>query len=76
MEWKQTVVALVFKEGDRQNTSNYRLVNALAICMNNFERLIHDQLYNYVTNKFSAFYFLVSTIRNTPLFFLFASNTP
>ena len=48
-EWKQAVVTPVFKEGDRQNTSNYRPISVLPLCMKMFERLIHDQLYAHVT---------------------------
>ena len=47
-EWKQAVVTPVFKEGDRQNTSNYRPMSVLPLCIQIFERLVHDQLYDHV----------------------------
>ena len=78
MEGKQAVVTLVFKKGDRQNTSICRAIYALPIYINNFEKLIHDQLYNHVNNRFSAFYFLhllVSTIRNTQFLYFYLLET-
>ena len=36
-EWKQAVVTPVFKEVDHQNTSNYRPISVLPLCMQFFE---------------------------------------
>ena len=44
-KWKQSRVTPIFKEGDRFETSNYRPISAI---MKVFERLIHDQLYDYL----------------------------
>ena len=39
----------VFKEGNCQNTSNYRPTSVLPVCMKVFERLIFDQSYAHIS---------------------------
>ena len=47
-KWKQSRVTPIFKEGDRFETSNYRPISVIPAIMKVFERLIHDQLYDYL----------------------------
>ena len=54
-EWKQAVVTPVFKEGDRQNTSNYRPISVLTLCIKIFERLVHDHATKHnILNPFQS----------------------
>ena len=48
-KWKQSRVTPIFKEGlKRFETSNYRPISVIPAIMKVFERLIHDQLYDYL----------------------------
>ena len=47
-KWKQSRVTPIFKEGDRFETSNYGPISVIPAIMRVFERLIHDQLYDYL----------------------------
>ena len=47
-KWKQSRVTPILKEGDRFETSNYRPISVIPAIMKVFERLIHDQLYDYL----------------------------
>ena len=47
-KWKQSRVTPIFKEGDRFETSNYHPISVIPAIMKVFERLIHDQLYDYL----------------------------
>jgi len=47
-KWKQSRVTPIFKDGDRFEPSNYRPISVIPAIMKVFERLIHDQLHNYL----------------------------
>ena len=45
-------VAPIFKSGQRDDRSNYRLISVLPFISRLFEKLLHDQFYDYLnTNK-------------------------
>ena len=48
--WKKCRVSPIFKEGDHLDTSNYRPISVIPSCMKIFEKLVHSQLYHFVTD--------------------------
>lgn len=50
-EWKQALVTPIYKDGTRQDTSNYRPISVLPLCMKTFEKVIHIQLYEHISNN-------------------------
>ena len=48
--WKNARVTPLYKSGALNDPSNYRPVSVLPILSKILERLIHDQIYDYVTN--------------------------
>jgi hypothetical protein len=48
--WKKSRVSPIFKEGGHLNTSNYRPISVIPACMNIFEKLVHGQLYTFITD--------------------------
>ena len=50
-EWKQARVTPIFKEGDKQDTSNYRPISVLPLCMKVFERIVHNQFHTHITTN-------------------------
>ena len=49
--WKQARVTPIFKEGNKQDTSNYRPISVLPLCMKVFERLVHNQFHTHITTN-------------------------
>ena len=47
-EWKQARVTPIFMEGNKQDTSNYRPISVLPLCMKVFERLVHNQFHTHI----------------------------
>ncbi len=47
-DFKQAKVVPIHKGGDKDNCSNYRPISILSTCSKILEKLIHNQLYNYV----------------------------
>ena len=43
-------VSPIFKTGNIHDPSNYRPISVLPICMTIFEKLVHEQLYNYMSS--------------------------
>ena len=41
----------IFKEGDKQDTSNYRPISVLPLCMKVFERLVHNPFHTHITTN-------------------------
>ena len=41
----------IFKEGNKQDTSNYRPISVLSLCMKVFERLVHNQFHTHITTN-------------------------
>ena len=49
--WKTAQVAPIFKNGDRDDRSNYRLISVLPVLSRLFEELAYDHLYNHLDKK-------------------------
>ena len=47
-KWKFARITPIFKEGDRACKENYRPISVLPVVARLFEKLIFDQLYNYL----------------------------
>ena len=41
----------IFKERKKQDTSNYRPISVLPLCMKVFERLVHNQFHTHITTN-------------------------
>ena len=50
-EWKTTRVSPVYKSGTRNNPSNYRSISVISTVAKIFEKLVYDQLYEYLTGS-------------------------
>ena len=46
--WKVARVTPIFKEGDKTEKSNYRPISVLPVISRLFEKLVSDQLYQYM----------------------------
>ena len=49
--WKIARIVSVFKDGDREIKSNYRPISILPVISRLFEKLIADQVYQYMTEN-------------------------
>ena len=49
MEWKVAKVTPLYESGPRNSPGNYRPISVLLIVSNIMERVMYDQLYNYLT---------------------------
>ena len=49
--WKIARVALIYKEGDKSEKTNYRPISVLPVISRLFERLIYNQLYQHLTSN-------------------------
>ena len=59
-KWKVAKVTPIYKDGDKSDVSNYRPISVLPILSKILERVVHDQLYDYLTDK--IFFILASQI--------------
>ena len=50
-EWKIVCVAPIYKRGARDVWSNYRLISVLPVLSRAFEKIVHNQLYEYLDNN-------------------------
>ena len=50
-EWKKANVVPVHKKGDKQSLKNYRLISLLPIFEKIFERIIYNNLFEYLTTN-------------------------
>ena len=48
--WKPANVCPVFKKGDNKTCENYRPISLLSNTSKVFEKVVHDKIYNYLTN--------------------------
>ena len=49
-DWKCARVTLLFKQGEPSDLNNYRPISVISVIAKVFERIIYDQLYNFLTN--------------------------
>ena len=49
-EWKESMVSPVYKSGARNDPSNYRPISVIPVIAKIFERIVYDQLYEYLNN--------------------------
>lgn len=49
--WKDAKVVPLFKKGDKQNPSNYRLVSTLPTLSKILEKAVHSQFYSYLSEN-------------------------
>ena len=50
-EWKLSKVIPLFKQGERSDLNNYRPIPVIPVVAKVFERIIYDQLYDYLTEN-------------------------
>ena len=50
-DWKCTRVIPLFKQGEPSDLNNYRPISVISVIAKVFERIIYDQLYNFLTNE-------------------------
>ena len=50
-DWKIARVALVYKSGARDDCSNYRPISVLPVVSRAFEKLVYNQLYDYLDSN-------------------------
>ena len=48
VSWKIALVTQIYKEGEKSDKSNYRPISVLPVLSRLFEKLIYDQLYQYL----------------------------
>ena len=49
-EWKESRVSPVYKSGARNDPSNYRPISVIPVIAKIFEKIVYDQLYEYLNN--------------------------
>ena len=50
-DWKCARVTPLFKHGEPSDLNNYRPISVISVVAKVFERIIYDQLYNFLTNE-------------------------
>ena len=50
-DWKLTKVTPVFKKGKKDDMNNYRSISVISVAAKIFEKLIFEQLYEYLNNN-------------------------
>ena len=50
-DWKCARVTPLFKQGEPSDLNNYRPISVISVIGEVFERIIYDQLYNFLTNE-------------------------
>ena len=50
-DWKCARVTPLFKQGEPSDLDNYRPISVISVIARVFERIIYDQLYNFLTNE-------------------------
>ena len=50
-DWKCARVTPLFKQGEPSDLNNYRPISVISVIAEVFERIIYDQLYNFLTNE-------------------------
>ena len=49
-EWKESRVSPVYKNGARNDPSNYRPISVIPVIAKIFEKIVYEQLYEYLNN--------------------------
>lgn len=51
VEWKCSKVIPLFKQGERSDLNNYRPISIIPVVAKVFERIVYNQLYEYLTEN-------------------------
>ena len=50
-DWKCARVTPLFKQGEASDLNNYRPISVISVIAKVFERIVYDQLYNFLSNE-------------------------
>ena len=50
-DWKCARVTPLFKQGEASDLNNYRPISVISVIAKVFERIVCDQLYNFLSNE-------------------------
>ena len=50
-DWKCAKVTALFKQGGASGLNNYRPISVISVIAKGFERIVYDQLYNFLSNE-------------------------
>ena len=50
-EWNMARVTPVFKKGEKSDLNNYRLISVIPVVSKVFEKIVYDQLYQYLNDN-------------------------
>ena len=50
-DWKCARVSLLFKQGESFDLNNYRPISVISVVAKVFERIVYDQLYNFLNGE-------------------------
>ena len=50
-DWKTTRLTQIFKDGEKSDKSNYRRISVLPVISRLFEKLVFNQLYQYLDHN-------------------------
>ena len=50
-DWKCARVIPLFKQGDASDLNNYRPISVISVVAKVFERIVYDQLYNFLSTE-------------------------
>ena len=50
-EWKLARVSPIYKKGKKDDQNNYRPISVIPVVAKIFEKLVHEQLYNYLNDN-------------------------
>ena len=54
-DWKCARVTPLFKQGEASDLNNYRPISVISVIANVFERIVYDQLYNFLSDVKNLF---------------------
>ena len=50
-DWKCATVTPLFKQGEASDLNNYRAISAISVIATVFEKIVYEQLYNFLSNE-------------------------
>ena len=50
-DWKCATVTPLFKQGEASDLNNYRPISAISVIATVFEKIVYEQLYNFLSNE-------------------------